>query len=189
MVCGPCNSGWLGSLETPAKPHVLALMNGEDIIIDAPMQIALSAWFCAITMLIDADAEMGSAIPQSDRDYFRTHREPPPAWRVWLARYSGRNWQDHRARRIGMRVQSTPDVNADRLMCNTQITTVVLRQLCAHMFSSTVMDEFAGYEGIKLQRLWPLTGENFVWARAARLDDAGVVALNEALAADLKPIA
>ena len=188
-VCGPCNSGWLGSLETPAKPHVLSLMNGEDVVIDQQMQKHLAAWLCAITMLVDADAQAGSAISQVDRDFFQANREPPQTWRIWIARYCGNKWQEHRIKRVGLRVQSTPEINADRLVCNTQNTTLVLRQFCAHIFSSTVVDDFAGYEGVELQKLWPLTGENFAWTRAARLDDAGVVALNEALAAGLKPVA
>jgi hypothetical protein len=164
-------------------------MNGDDVIIDPQMQRHLSAWLCAIAMLIDADSEMGFAVPQSDRDYFRLHREPPAMWRIWIARFIGSNWLDHRIRRMAMRVQTTPEPNADRLICNTQVTTLVLRQLCAHICSSTVMEDFAGYEGVALQRIWPLTGESYVWSRAARLDGDGVVTLAEALAKDLTPIA
>lgn len=187
-VCGGCNSGWLGALETPAKPIVVALMNGEDVVIDLQMQRNLAAWLCAITMLIDADnPPEGSAVPQSHRDYFRGHRTPPPMWKVWIAKYRGTNWQDHRVRRTGMNVQPMPEVNGNRFTCNTQVTTLVIRYLCAHVFSSTVF-ELPGYEGVNLQQIWPSTGENFVWSRAPILDDGGVIVLSEALARDLTPI-
>jgi hypothetical protein len=86
-----------------------------------------------------------------------------------------------------MNVQSKPDLIGDRQVCNTQVTTLVIRQLCAHLYSSSVMD-LPGYEGVSLFQLWPMAGENFVWRKAALLDDASVIALSEALAADLKPV-
>lgn len=186
-VCGPCNSGWLGELETPAKPHVISLMNGEDVVIDSIMQRRLASWLCAITMLIDAADPPGSAIPQSDREYFKASRQPPPMWRVWIARYGGTDWQVHRVRRTGMNVQPKPEIDGNRFACNTQVTTLVIRKLCAHVFSSSIF-ELPGYEGVALQQLWPLTGESFIWAKAPVLTDAGVVVLSEALARDLKPI-
>lgn len=187
-VCGACNSGWLGSLETPAKPHVLALMNGDDVAIDPVMQNQLAAWLCAIVILIDADSRPeGQAIPQDDRNYFMENRLPPTTWKIWLARYEGQNWQNHRTRRSGMRVQTTPEPGSDRFICNTQVTTLVLRRLCAHIFSSTVMD-LPGYEGVDLQQIWPLTGNSYLWRRAPLLNDEAVVILSEALARDLKQI-
>lgn len=186
-VCRSCNSGWLGGFETPAKPHVISLMNGNDIIIDAVMQRQMAVWLCAITMLVDAADPPGSAVPQVHRDYFKARGEPPPMWRIWLGRYSGRDWQVHRVRRTGMTALLTPEINGDRFACNTQVTTLVIRQLCAHIFSSTVFD-LPGYEGIALQQIWPLTGKTFVWTHAPVLNDTALVTLAEALARDLKPI-
>jgi len=187
-VCKGCNSGWLGSLETPAKPSVLRLMSETRGLIDQPMQIALARWLCAIVMLVDASEAALSAVPQSDRDHFRQTTNPPRSWRIWIARYADGNWHAHRARHVGLNVLRRGDHlgMGEPDCCNTQVTTLVLRQLCAHVYSSTVL-ELPGYEGVALQQLWPPTDDSFLWELAPRLNDAGIIALSEALARDLQP--
>ncbi len=38
---------------------------------------------------------------------------------------------------------------------NTQVTTLIVGKLCAHLFSSTVWTDFPGYEEPKLSSIWP----------------------------------
>jgi hypothetical protein len=186
-VCIKCNSGWLGDIETPAKPLVLWLMRQKHKTITPSMQRILARWFCAITMLLDAavGAET-SAVPQADRDHFRLHKDPPDHWRIWIARYVGENWQLHRVRHVGLKVLKRSELSEPE-RCNTQVTTLVIRRLCAHIFSSTAFS-LPGYEGIALQQLWPPSDTSHPWALAPNVTDEGVVVLAEAFARDLQPI-
>jgi len=56
-----------------------------------------------------------------------------------------------------MQIVSSPDVTVGFEYCNTQITSLIVGQFYAHLFSSTVWKDFSGYEGIDLVQLWPLT--------------------------------
>jgi hypothetical protein len=183
-VCKKCNSGWMGALETPVRPHVVALMNGEDYVLGPTGQTLISTWLAVIATLIDAIDPGQSAIPQSDRDYLRKHRSPPPEWNIWIARYSGNDWHRHRCKRMGIRVVEKSTPGSDDLSCNTQVTTLVVRHLCAHIYSSTAM-KLGGYDGISLIRLWPLTGYNITWRNAPRIGDEQIINLAESLGREL----
>src|SRR5262245_13198722 len=126
-VCKRCNSGWMGNFETPVRPHVVALMNGQNHALDPNGQTLLAAWLTLIATLFDALAPEQSAVPQSDRDYLRTRNVPPPEWKIWVAKYDGPDWLKHRARRLGMRVQEKSTPVGEGNSCNTQVTTLVLR--------------------------------------------------------------
>ncbi len=58
-------------------------------------------------------------------------------------------------RYTAIQIASSPDVPAGMEHCNTQVSTLVVGQLCAHLFRSTVWTDFHGYEGINLSLIWP----------------------------------
>ena len=184
-VCTRCNSEWMSDMETPVRPHVLCLMNGDTSHqLNEDAQRILVAWLALIATLFDAMDPARSAIPQVDRVYLMKHHLPPPDWKIWLARYAGADWQGHRCRSMSMRISERSMPIGDELSCNTQVTTLVLRQLCAHIYSSSVMP-FDGYGGIDLIQLWPISYPVIFWRDAPLIDDAHVVSLAESLAREL----
>jgi hypothetical protein len=136
--------------------------------------------------LFDAIDAQQSAVPQADRDYMRIRKTAPPDWKIWIAKYNGDDWLKHRCKRMGMRIveKSSPPVSDD-LSCNTQATTLVIRQLCAHIYSSTTMYSFTGYSGVSLAQIWPSTGYNIRWRYAPLIGDDHVVNLSESIGREL----
>jgi hypothetical protein len=146
-VCRHCNNGWLSQVEEHAKPVILALMRGESVTLDGPAQARLAAWLALVTIMIEFTHPPTVAIPAEDRDRLMRDRKPGSKWRIWIARYGGTNWHDHACRHMGMRLATSPDQAVYSRQCNTQTTTLVIGQLCAHIYSSSAWIDFPGYEG------------------------------------------
>ena len=52
-----------------------------------------------------------------------------------------------------MQLVSSPNEVVDARKCDTQVTTLVIGELCAHTFCSTTMPDFAGYDDARLCRI------------------------------------
>jgi hypothetical protein len=150
-------------------------------------QWLLSALLCLITIRLEfTDLEM-QGVPVSDRRQLMTNGYPPfDTWRIWIARFGGANPEDHWSRHFGMQVVSSPNEISRPHKCNTQVTTMVIGELCVHLISSSVMPVPRGYFGIELTPIWPPTNL-YIDSRAIPfLNDAEVVYLHESLAASIK---
>jgi len=70
--------------------------------------------------------------------------------------------------------------------CNTQVTTIVAGQLCAHIFSSSVWGNFKGYQGAPLTQIWPPHQLPIDTRFIRSIDNAGLPWLHEAVAREGK---
>ncbi len=150
-------------------------------------QMLLATLLCLITMREEFGAvPLMVAASDEDRNWLRHHLHPPwETWQVWIARYAGQPDQ-HWAYHLPMHIDSseTSETGPDKV--NTQTTTLVIGQLCAHLFSSRVIDDFrGGYQGIRLARVWPPTGLYIDTGRLPRYGDNALIALAEALSRDI----
>jgi hypothetical protein len=183
-VCQTCNHGWIRQfIEEPAKPTTLALMRGDMSILTRSQQKTMATWLTLVAMMIELTDLTSFAIPAAHRRYLMDRKEPPPGWHVWLAKYGGARWEDHVARQVELQLSASPEneeIGAHK--ANTQVTTLVLGQLCAHVFSSTSIPDFSGYHGITLQTIWPARSYDVFWQFVETLSDAEVLYLSEALA-------
>jgi hypothetical protein len=68
---------------------------------------------------------------------------------------------------------------------NTQTTTLVIGQLCAHLLSSTVGIGDPGYRGIRPSRIWPPSGYAVDWTAIPAYSDAVLFSWAEALSRDI----
>jgi hypothetical protein len=113
---------------------------------------------------------------------------PFDTWRIWIARYAGEYPEDHWTRHFGMQVVSSPSQMFRPPKCNTQVTTMVIGRLCAHLVSSSVMPVPIGYDGVRLTTIWP-AGQFHIDTRALpALSETEVVHLHESLAASMRTI-
>ena len=185
-TCGKCNSGWMSQIEDEVIPVATSLINGELFQLDEISQRKLAAFLCLISMRLEFLGRM-RAIPPSDRLYLREHHVPPVMWTIWITKYGGKRPDEHWSRYCGMQVGSTPADKVGPDYCNTQVTTLVIGQLCAHLFSSTETP-ILGYEGVRLARIWPLTGLGINTQFLPSLNDSEVISLHEAFARESVPI-
>jgi hypothetical protein len=153
-TCKPCNGGWMRHIEEAAIPIMQPLLAGTPCSLDTDYQRILATLLCLVSMRIERASNM-KAIPPEDRNWLMTCSEPPTHWKIWIAQYQGAPIIDERYTAI--QIASSPDVPAGVEHCNTQVTTLVIGQLCAHLFSSTVWRDFGGYDGAELASIWPLS--------------------------------
>jgi hypothetical protein len=156
-TCVKCNGGWMSRIEASALEPTVRLIYGERFDLDMQSQRKVASLICLTTIRAEFANQNTIAIPQSDREWIRTNGEPPPMWRIWIAKYSGNNPGDHWCRHIGIRLTSSPQDVAGAQKCNTQTTTLVWGRLCAHAYSSTYLPDFLGYD-FPLAKIWPLSG-------------------------------
>ncbi len=188
-VCMKCNNGWIERLEERIREPVTRLMNDEPVSLNAPAQRDMAAWITLVTMMVEFTDLATLATTPEDYAHLRETGNPPPHWKVWIARYSGHDPGSHVVRHLGLQLSDVPDVRVEPHKCDTQVTTFVIKHFCAHSFCSTV---FTGAEGddyalIDLPQIWPATGEALDWGRARQLTDRGVVSLASALLRVIPP--
>jgi hypothetical protein len=171
FVCGSCNNGWMSELQNRAKPYVLPLVQGSPLVLRREAQETLATWCAMSVMTSDFFYPQRPAIPQSDRDYLRSHWKPPPAtWKIWIGRYVRKNWQAHWVKNA-MPLEydgRVPALSADGLpMPNTQATTIVFGQLYVHAFSSIhpSLVSIISIEKLfeKIAQVWPVQEEFIAW--------------------------
>jgi hypothetical protein len=176
----------MSSLESEVIPIATPLITGKDFQLDEVSQRKLAAFLCLISMRLEFLGEM-RAIPPNDRLYLREYSVPPAMWTIWITKYVGEKPEDNWSRYTGMQVGSVPTNKVGPEHCNTQVTTMVMGTLCAHLFSSTETP-ILGYEGVRLTRIWPLSGLGINTRHLPALDDKQVLWLHEAFARESVPI-
>jgi hypothetical protein len=154
-TCKKCNSGWMRLIEENTMPFLASLLLSQPRSLDLAEQQMLAALLCLVSMRLEVSWYDGpKAIPQSDLEAIMETPEPPANWKIWIAKYVGSQQMDQQ--HMPMQVASAPSVAAGVEYCNTQVTSLVVGKFYAHIFSSTVWKDFAGYNGADLVQLWPL---------------------------------
>jgi hypothetical protein len=183
-TCLNCNNGWMSGIESFSIPFATPLILNTGRTIMPPFgQRALAALLGLIATRFEFTATT-RAVSQEDRNWLRINREPSHRWRIWIANYGGEKPEDHWAKSYAMQLESlaTDDVGPDK--CNVYVATLVIGQLCAHLFYSHVIDleGFGGYEGITLGRIWPPGRFDLDTGSLPSVSDNDVLQLHEAFA-------
>jgi hypothetical protein len=175
-------------IEEAAMPTVSQLMLGRPQIIDTFSQRLLSAFLCLVSMRMEFGGQM-RAIPKQDHDLLRTIREPATSWWIAIARYVDKDPHEYWFNYHGMRLARSSDpVSFDAVHCNTQVTTIVAGKMCAHMFSSTHLQGFRGYEGAHLTQIWPPRQLDIDAQLLPHIDNFTLPWVHEAIARDGVPL-
>jgi hypothetical protein len=186
-TCKACNGGWMRLIEEATMPFLGALLLGQPRMLDLAEQQMLAALLCLVSIRVELSWQDGpKAVPLSDREWLIENPEPPQNWRIWIARYVGSERMDQR--HTAMQIASTPDVAAGEEYCNTQVTSLVVGQFYAHLFSSTDWKDFSGYEGADLLQLWPLTHRTINAGSLPTIFEQEVPWLHETIARTSTPI-
>jgi hypothetical protein len=175
----------MSSIEGLVIPYAVPLILGDPIILDTLGQRAVANLICLIVMRLEF---LGGnrAVAAQDRDLLRLRLWPSDNWCVWIAHYAGDDPNGNWSRGYSLQLGPPADkVGPD--YCNTQVTTLVIGQLCAHVFYSSAGETFPGYEGITLAQLWPPTMFDKDTAFLTSLSDEEVLLLHEAFANDAPP--
>jgi hypothetical protein len=184
-TCGECNRGWMRRVEEAVMSIMPNLLLGEASILTVFNQRLLAAFLCLVSMRIEASSHKMKVIPVSDRDWLIKNFEPPPDWKMWIARYDG-NATEQRYSPMQIISSETETIGVE--YCNTQVTTLVIGQLFAHLFSSTVWPSFPGYEGADLAPIWPPRQCDIELSDLPVITEAQVPWLHETIARELTSV-
>jgi hypothetical protein len=179
-TCSRCNSGWMSSIEGFAKYAAVPLIQGRRTVLNISDQFSLAALLSLIAIRLPYLGIM-RAVTLEDVDCLRHYREPSDNWKIWIANFRGNNLEDHSSKYYALQLDplSTDEVGPEH--CNAQVTTLVIGQLCAHIFYSPVMD-FSGYDGVELCSIWPPSDFDIDTRAIPVLDDRATLWLHETFA-------
>jgi hypothetical protein len=152
-TCVVCNGGWMRHIEEATMAFMPSLLLGKPFLLDTISQRLLATFLCLVSLRIEFSSQIARPAPVEDRDWLKMHFEPPPSWRIWIAKHKGNLRMDERY--TGMQISSSPEGPSGVDFLNSQVTTLVVGEFCAHLFCSTIWTDFEGYEGIRLSRIWP----------------------------------
>jgi len=175
IVCGPCNSGWMGQIQERARPYLVPLFDGHESILDSNAQTRIATWATMATMTgehLSYDTE-SVAVPQSERDWFRKNGVPPDNWRILIGRYQRQAWREQ-WRHVSIPIYSAKDIPgrkaSNRREPNHQATTFTVGQLYVHVFSghfrNLIMDwdwRTAPRARSCLTQIWPIQFPLAMW--------------------------
>lgn len=184
-TCNVCNGGWMSKIESAAKPAMSRLMYGEPILLDRIQQLLVATLLCLIAVRNEFSPLAAQAVTADERTWLRTKLTPPWSWQIWLTRYRGARPNENWIRHYPLHIASTPTAETGPDKCNTQTTTLAIGRLGAHMFSSTEFLDFAGYDGIRLCKIWPPGNWLVDWSHVAAYCEPELKALAESLSRDI----
>jgi hypothetical protein len=138
LVCGKCNNEWMSRIQDDAKPYLTPLFSGSQWAIGASAQQKISTWAAMVTMTSEYLSRDSStrAIPQSDRDYLRSHNRPPPNWRIWIGTYDRSKWVGQWVRTSAPILDIANPTDRIEAQPNTQTTTFIIGKLYVYVMSS-----------------------------------------------------
>jgi hypothetical protein len=176
----------MSNVENFALPYAVPLIAGAPFLLDTIGQRAVANLLALIVMRIEF-LDRVPAISSWDRDCLRLRLWLSDNWHIWIARYVGENQNDNWSRTYALQLSSLPTDKVGPENCNAQVTTLVIGQLCAHIFYSSVIEGYDTYEGITLARLWPHEPFDKQTAFLSALSDELVAELHEAFAREAPP--
>lgn len=86
VVCGPCNNGWMSSLELEAKPALGPMIANRMTRLDSPQQLIVARWAIKTAMVAESIQYGENSFTQEERDLTRDGHIPIRP-RVSLAGY------------------------------------------------------------------------------------------------------
>ena len=195
--CKRCNETWMSVIEGGAMGILEDMMQSKTLRLSQSQLVKVATWFALKSMVFEYAGHPDSiAIPQSDYDYIRANKLPPPHWRIWIGSHNVGSWimRCFNQPTVGAMLSDIEANIAKVDGCNVQATSFGLLQLFAHISSSddprlvkqhdTAIDNRRAENGEHgLLTIWPFSGE-IEWPRTFFLgsDDleyfANSVALN-----------
>jgi hypothetical protein len=186
-TCSKCNSGWMSRLENAAMPIAGPLFQNRTSVIQTFDQRMLAAFLCLINMRVEFTNIATQAASAEDRQWLMKTFEPRNNWKIWIAHYAGKNPETDWCRHYGLDLVDSPINDGQPPKCNTQVTTIVIGHLCAHLFSSDFLP-LEEYEQPALARIWPPTNFDINWGDVRYISVENIRVLAEVLPNSFPPI-
>lgn len=160
-VCGPCNNGWLSSLEDRAAAPLGLLIDGAGRSIKAADVLHVAAWAAKTAMMFELNDPQWAAFTSDQRaDLFAT-KTPPRNSTILVGRYQGGPalWPRHVGARLWNTARNVPAGMAG-------ITSLALGKVVFVVVSAAEREPLSQYDRSvesslrDVARLWPASGKD-----------------------------
>lgn len=92
VVCGNCNNGWMGNIETDTKEILIPLIQGRQATLLRNDRRRLATWIALKVMVVDGEIPTDSVISQAARAAFKEVRKIPSGLKIWIAQHDSITW-------------------------------------------------------------------------------------------------
>jgi hypothetical protein len=183
IVCGPCNNGWMSSLQTAAKPTLIPLITGKSINLTLERQKILAAWSAMSVICAEYFYPKSAAVSVTNRRWLYQTHTAPNDFRIWIGDFDRKEWLPHwghSSLRISASEHEGPQgwtVHPDGTpRVNTQTTVFVVGRLFILSYSCP-FPEILHAEKIvdavdsRLSQIWQPRHSFLLWPPADTLSD------------------
>ncbi|MGB7098387.1 MAG: hypothetical protein WBD95_06410, partial [Xanthobacteraceae bacterium] len=98
----------------------------------------LASFLCLVSMRVAFLTKSPFVLPVEDREWMMEKAEPPPHWKIWITRIVEPPLDEHWTLFSAVALPPSHKVSSD-----TQCTTIVIGQFCAHVLRTGVGSAFA----------------------------------------------
>jgi hypothetical protein len=88
-VCADCNAGWMGLVETRARPFLEPMIRGASVNLHAEACEAPATWLALKSIIERYTQSPVVPVEQAILREFYALRRPPLHWHIWVTRYVG----------------------------------------------------------------------------------------------------
>jgi hypothetical protein len=179
-VCKHCNETWLSNnVEKVAQPILIPLVSGDQVELNAAMQLILATWATKTAMTAEHLHPSKVVIHQDERTWLRKNLLPPVGWNVWIGKYHGTAWSELAIRQHAGKLRIPTIDNGTLNEHNFQLTILGMRRLVFVVVSSSwpQMQKVIAALGapiLGLSQIWPVVQPLTVWPNPAILTDADI---------------
>jgi hypothetical protein len=153
-TCRECNEKWMSQIENGVIPVATSLILGKSLLLDISGRWSLAAFLCLIAIRVSLLARRSSSLVSAEeRNWLMQRREPPPHWKIWIARIADKPFDEHWT--LFSEITRAPPDKIGPHRPDVYCITIVLGQLCAHVLGSVSDWGFVDYEGVVLTDIWP----------------------------------
>lgn len=182
VVCGPCNSGWMGGLEEEVRPIMLPLMLGQPATLTAKDQEVLARWLAMKIMVAECSERSEMVVPADEKRRFLSDGTFPIGFRAQIYDCGQGNWQSRMHRRA-----LTIGTDREAVLATTARNVVSVAFGIGRLlaFVTVVRDVQLGIDANPAydasREIYPFTGEPITWPPAKRLTHGEATRVAESL--------
>ncbi|MDI3566571.1 hypothetical protein [Bradyrhizobium sp. Arg816] len=153
------------------------LLEDATIRLTEQQQKSLAGWLALIATLAEYANNHHPTIKRAALLHLKKRRLPPEDFHIYVARSAGPKWRKHYSYHNFLMYEGISSIDAvphtadGRPRYNTQVSTMGIGSLLAHIFSGPASTPIQSYsialEGSQLERIWP--PKRSFWMRQDRL--------------------
>lgn len=168
-VCSECNSGWMSDIESAARPTLVKMILGEDVVeLDQTTQQAVATWACLKTLIAHC-VRPSHPITRAWFEHLSSDQTPPDGWEVFTTRYSGRVGQLMDSGRFSLRIAETGVTLQTRADEQGVLMTIVIGHFAVH--SRGITPSILGTTRSNTLRIWPSSPLVLIWPPHFQIGD------------------